>query len=53
MPNLIHSLDASNIHLLVDKLFKDYNKFPIYCIHDCFATLPNQMTDLEERIKIY
>ena len=44
MPNLIHSMDAANIHLLVVKLFKDNPNyiFLIYCIHDCLATLPNK-----------
>ena len=30
MPNLIHSLDASNIHLIIPKL----KNIPIYTIHD-------------------
>jgi DNA-directed RNA polymerase len=47
MPNLIHSLDASNVHLLCDKLA---NK-PLYTIHDCFATTANHMEDLENDIK--
>ena len=53
MPDLIHSLDASNIHLLVNDLVTDLpkNKIPIYTIHDCFATLPNRMFELEDRIK--
>ena len=57
MPNLIHSLDASNIHLLCNKLVASQNQLPlrsgpnaannnilqgnIYTIHDCFATSPN------------
>ena len=31
MPNLVHSLDASNIHILCEKL----NNQPLYIIHDC------------------
>lgn len=53
MPNLVHSLDASNIYLLVDAIANDYpnTTYPIYTIHDCFASLPNNMLDLEDRIK--
>ena len=47
MPNLIHSLDASNIHLLI----KNLNNIPIFTIHDCFATLPNDMKNLELLVK--
>jgi DNA-directed RNA polymerase len=48
MPNLIHSLDATNIQLLINKLNKDQL---IYTIHDCFASLPNKMINLEEKVK--
>jgi len=51
MPNLIHSLDASNIHLLTPKL-KDQ---PLYTVHDCFARItthnPNNMAKLELYVK--
>jgi len=47
MPNLIHSLDASNIHLLCEKL-KD---IPLYTIHDCFASTPNNMEVIEKMVK--
>ena len=47
MPNLIHSLDASNIHLFILKL----NKEPIYTVHDCFATTPNNMLKIEKLVK--
>jgi DNA-directed RNA polymerase len=48
MPNLIHSLDASNIQLFVNKLDK---QIPFYTIHDCFASLPNNMKYLEFKVK--
>ena len=47
MPNLVHSLDASNIHLMVESL----NKQPIYTIHDCFATTANNMEEIERLVK--
>jgi DNA-dependent RNA polymerase len=47
MPNLIHSLDASNIHLLTLKLTGQ----PLYTVHDCFATTANNMSQLNKLIK--
>jgi DNA-directed RNA polymerase len=49
--NLIHSLDASNIHILIN-LLKDSNleAAPLYTIHDCFATTPNNMEKLNKVI---
>ena len=39
MPNLIHSLDASNIHLCVNNILNlKVNNFNLYTIHDCFAS---------------
>ena len=76
-PNLIHSLDASNVHFLFNILIKDLSKelinnnnylnsnyndmyenipantmkdmqesFPVYTIHDSFATSANKMNEL-------
>lgn len=47
MPNLVHSLDASNIHLLCENLTNQ----PLYTIHDCFATTPNNMEFIESSVK--
>lgn len=47
MPNLIHSLDASNIHLLCNSL----KNIPLYTVHDCFASTANNMSYLETRVK--
>ena len=53
MPNLIHSLDAANIHLLFKNMQKEKEKInSIYTIHDCFATTANQMFYLEYLIKL-
>jgi hypothetical protein len=49
MPNFIHSLDAANVHLLLDNISKI--NVPIYTIHDCFATTPNNMLTLETLVK--
>ena len=49
--NLIHSLDAANLHILI-KLLKDFNydNIPLYTIHDCFATTPNHLKVLNQVI---
>jgi DNA-directed RNA polymerase len=50
MPNFIHSLDASNVHLLINYLSTEYN-ISFYTIHDCFASTPNNMGILENTVK--
>ena len=52
MPNFIHSLDASNIHLLIKLiLLLNINNINLYTIHDCFATDYKNMAILEILIK--
>jgi DNA-directed RNA polymerase len=50
MPNFIHSLDASNVHILLYNLATKY-KIPVYTVHDCFASTPNKMGLLERNVK--
>ena len=50
MPNFIHSLDASNVHLLLKNLSIN-NKIPLYTIHDCFASTPNNIELLDLKVK--
>nr|QWO71453.1 RNA polymerase [Calocybe gambosa] len=52
MPNFIHSLDASNIHMLI-KLILELNikNINLYTIHDCFATDYKNIALLEVLIK--
>lgn len=50
MPNFIHSLDASNVHMLLYKLNTSY-QIPVYSIHDCFASTPNNMDLLVTKVK--
>ena len=39
MPNFIHSLDASNIHILIKHIkILNLNNINLYTIHDCFAS---------------
>jgi DNA-directed RNA polymerase len=49
MPNFIHSLDAANVHLLLDNISN--LKVPVYTVHDCFASTPNNMLTLERLVK--
>lgn len=49
MPNFIHSLDAANVHLLLNNLSPE--NIPIYTVHDCFASTPNNMLQLERFVK--
>lgn len=49
MPNLVHSLDASNVHIFFNALIK--NTMPIYTIHDCFATTPTNVPSLNTMVK--
>ena len=50
MLNFIHSLDASNVHLLINCLSKESN-ISFYTIHDCFASTPNKIGILESTVK--
>lgn len=49
MPNFIHSLDAANVHLLLLNISE--TNLPVYTIHDCFASTPNNMFILEKYVK--
>ena len=52
MPNFIHSMDATNIQLLI-KRFTDKNKtINLLTTHDCYATSPNYMCDLNKEIRL-
>lgn len=52
IPNIIHSLDAANISILVNKLLDDGIKINILTIHDAFATNANNIDELTFRIKL-
>ena len=53
MPNLVHSLDAGSLALLVDLYFNDKaSKINnIYSVHDCFAVTANNIDILMELLK--
>jgi hypothetical protein len=48
MPNMIHSLDASNIYELIKSLDEE---IPIFTIHDCFGGLASDMGLIEAEVK--
>lgn len=55
MANFIHSLDAANIHYLIKIIistpeYKD-QKINLYTIHDCFASVNDQMDIIEYLVR--
>ena len=56
MPNLIHSLDAVSLALIVDMFNQDlcdkYDCLNFFAIHDCFAVTANNVTKLIKYIKL-
>ena len=52
MPNLIQSLDASTLALLVNILFKENKFHNFYSIHDCFAVTCNNVEKLIYELKM-
>jgi DNA-directed RNA polymerase len=51
MPNLIHSLYASVIALLINYIKINNNSINIYTIHDCFAISVDNVDNINERRK--
>jgi DNA-directed RNA polymerase len=52
MPNIVHSMDASNICLLIKSINSINNNIPILTIHDCFATNANYIELLNYHVKL-
>ena len=51
VPNLIHSMDAANISLLVNSLIEDNKKLNLVTIHDCFATDANHVEFINLKVR--
>lgn len=51
VPNFVHSMDGSNIFLLVDELIKNRPNMNIATIHDCFGTSANDADYLANLVK--
>lgn len=56
MPNLIHSLDAASLALILDRFYLENqdknNKINFFAIHDCFAVTSKNITSLIKTIKL-
>jgi len=51
MPNLIHSLDAASLCLVIVNYFKQIDNINFYSIHDCFAVPCNKVNNLTGLLK--
>jgi DNA-directed RNA polymerase len=51
MPNLVHSLDAASLCLVIANYFKLIENVNFYSIHDCFAVPCNKVNNLIGLIK--
>lgn len=52
MPNIVHSMDASNIILLINSIRSLNNDIPILTIHDCFASNANNIELVSYYVKL-
>lgn len=52
MPNLVHSLDAASLSLMVNMYYSDNKCLNLFSIHDCFAVTPNNVKRLIKFIKL-
>lgn len=53
MPNLVHSLDAASLALLVDLYFSDSkDRKNMYTVHDCFAVTTNNVCNMMDLLKL-
>jgi DNA-directed RNA polymerase len=52
MPNLVHSLDAASLSLLIDNFIKVDKNRNFYSIHDCFAVTCNNVNLIYELLKL-
>nr|QWO71438.1 RNA polymerase [Termitomyces sp. T123] len=51
MPNFIHSMDSTNIQLLIKILRENKQNINLFTIHDCFATTPDTMKLLNSEVR--
>jgi hypothetical protein len=52
MPNLIHSMDAGNISLLVNIFIKNNNNINLVTVHDCFLTDANNIDMIHFHVRL-
>ena len=53
MPNLIHSLDASSLAMLYDKLSKISTNPLFFSINDCFAVPATNIETIKMLLQVY
>jgi hypothetical protein len=51
MPNIVHSLDAASLALLVNNYFKENNN-NFFSVHDCFAVTCNNIDLISQLLKL-
>ena len=51
VPNLVHSMDASNISLFINNLLEKNKKLDISTVHDCFASQANNIELISYEVK--
>jgi DNA-directed RNA polymerase len=52
MPNLIHSMDASNICLMINYLIKDNHYINLFTVHDCFASTADSIQTINIVVRL-
>jgi DNA-directed RNA polymerase len=52
MPNLVHSLDAASLCLVIVNYFKQNSNVNFYSIHDCFVVPCNKVNNITGFLKI-
>nr|YP_010697841.1 hypothetical protein P1S03_mgp04 [Porodaedalea chrysoloma]WCF76802.1 hypothetical protein [Porodaedalea chrysoloma] len=52
MPNLVHSLDAASLALLIDNYFKEDTNKNFFAVHDCFAVTCNNVGKIISLLKL-
>jgi DNA-directed RNA polymerase len=51
IPNIVHSMDAANISLLIQSILDINSNMPIITIHDCFGSTANNVQLLSHHVK--
>nr|YP_009574418.1 hypothetical protein [Arthrobotrys musiformis]QBM31535.1 hypothetical protein [Arthrobotrys musiformis]QBM31686.1 hypothetical protein [Arthrobotrys musiformis] len=52
VPNIVHSMDASNISILINNLIKNNHNIDISTIHDSFSSQANNIELLSYEVKV-
>jgi len=52
VPNIVHSLDATNVAILIKNIKYKHKNLDVLTIHDCFATQANDVEVMKIQIKL-